>query len=209
MIRVFSEGDAWLVWDCESVKSLREDYKIIGNPSLTAPNFPQQSKFLGLPLELTPYECKWCFENGACELCKPKFKHFNTDIPNEMLDQNFRKASIRAENKDEYETEAVNPPDVDELKFRVFCELKSKGYWITGAENYGCDFAVYLRPPWECHADAFVWCSSELLDTKRLILKMRIAEATRKKLISATLQNNEIRFIQYQRYKNNNDDDIN
>ncbi|KAH0789192.1 tRNA-intron endonuclease catalytic domain-like protein [Histomonas meleagridis] len=201
MAKVFYEGDSWLIWDPNDIEKLRNEARVIGSATLTAPNFPQQSKFLGLPIELTSYEAKWCFENGFCKLVKPIFKDFNSDFPDEILEQNFRKITIRAHDESEYEIEEIGPPILDPFKYKVYCDLK-QNYWISDASNYGCDFAIYISPPWECHSSAFIWCNNEILDTKKLIQLMRISETARKRLISAHLTpNGNIEYVEFSRYK--------
>lgn len=198
MIRIFSEGDAWLIWDSDSVRTLRSIHGIIGSPSLTAPHFPQQSKFLGLPLSLSACEVLWCHSRGIAELCSARFPA----PPPAPAGTSAPPSRPCADRPCEYTAVPASPPPVDPLRYSVFCALKAEGYWVTDAANYGCDFAVYARAPWECHASALVWCMRGALDTKRLIALQRIAESALKRLLCASLsRGGALRLTEFRRLR--------
>ena len=196
MSLVFFEGGSWLIWRSKDFSSLRE-HKILGIPSMIAPAFPQQAKFLSLPVEIMPCEAKWLSENGFCRLVTAKFDEIETEveIPNKYVD------IVCADREDDYDLVDVEPPIVDDIVYSAYLELREKGLWVTSGIKYGSDFALYETPPGSCHAFALVWCQRGEFDTRQLVQRMRVAEATKKTFLLAFKSNETVTFVDVKRHK--------
>ena len=62
-----------------------------------------------------------------------------------------------------------NDPDLslsphDDLKFKVFSDLHSKGFFLTSGFQFACDFLVYEKDPYICHSKFMVVCRLEGVD---------------------------------------------
>ena len=204
--RIFYEGGAWLIWTAEEVEKIWETAKVLGTASMTAPFFPKQSKILSLPYELSEIEVKWCFDRKLCVLVEPKFKIELNNIDQNVIPDKYEKP-INIDNRSEYDIINVDPPNVDIFLYKTFCQLKEKDYWIFEGGNYGCDFVIYKMEPWKCHASTLVWCQRGPLDTRELIQHVRIAESTKKNAVAAVQVGDEIKYINFTRYKTQNDPD--
>ena len=202
MAYVFCEGGSWLIWRAKDFTVIRE-HNIIGIPSLTAPAFPQQTKFLALPVELMPCEAKWLYEHGICRLVSAQFK----DIDNTAEIIPKYTELVYADREDEYDVVDVAPPVVDDLLYMTYCELQGKGFWVTNGIKYGSDFALYQTAPGSCHAFALVWCQSGEFDTHQLIQKMRVSESTKKTFLIAFKFNETVKFVDVKRHKDTLDDE--
>lgn len=47
-------------------------------------------------------------------------------------------------------------PNVDPLKYRIYCDLWDKGKWLTSGERFGGDFLIYPGEPLYFHASHIV-----------------------------------------------------
>lgn len=202
---LFHENDAWLVWNPDFVRVLRESAKIMGTPILTTPQFPQQSRDLSLPLELTAYEAKWCIENGFCHPVIPKFKTEIQPVTQDKIDEYIKtrqKNSLqKLDDTNDYDMADCGGPVLDDFKYKIFNDLKKRDYWITSGENYGCDFVIYVDQPWMCHAIALVWCDDGCSNYRNMIQYVRVAESVKKKAIIAIPQQSNIRYLEFIREK--------
>ncbi|OHT05816.1 tRNA intron endonuclease, catalytic C-terminal domain containing protein [Tritrichomonas foetus] len=198
--RIFKEGGTWLVWTANEIETLWTTAHVIGAATMTAPFFPKQSNELSLPYEIMPCEVKWCHEKGFCRLVVAKFKIDFCEIDKSKIPVNYDK-EVKIDDESEYDIVFTDPPEVDEIEYKTYCILRQKGFWVTDGKNYGCNFSIYKEEPWKCHSSALVWCEESILNTRNLIQHVRIAESTKKSAVTAILYNNEIKFIDFTRYK--------
>jgi hypothetical protein len=196
---VFFEGGSWLVWQAGDVSNLQATAHVLGTPSMTAPAFPQQSAFLSLPVELMPCEAKWCHDQGLCALVVARFHvstHCAGDLPKSFTDP------IPTDCPSDYDTEPTPPPDVPDNLYRVYCNLRARGFWVCDGANYGADFTVYRSVPGHDHSFALVWAEAGDTDTRKLIQYVRVAEASRKRAVLAIAAGDVVRYINVARLKN-------
>ena len=196
---VFFEGGSFLVWKADDVKKLRENAGVVGEPVMTSPWYPRQNTHLSLPFEFTPYEIKWCIDNGKCRLVKPIFKNEISQTFTEP--PKFSPKIQQIHDESEFEIEPVDAPEVDNFKYQVFCLLKEKGFCVGDGTQYSCDFTVYKSEPWNCHSSALVWCEVGKFDTRKLIQHVRIADSTKKHAIAAIASGSSVSFIELSRFK--------
>jgi tRNA splicing endonuclease len=108
---------------------------------------------------------------------------------------------VRVDCEEEYDVEEVPIPDVPELLYAVYSDLKARGYWVCDGASSGADFAVYETAPGSDHSFALVWCESGDFDTRKLIQYMRIAESALKSAVLAIAGAEGIRYICVTRVK--------
>ena len=187
--RIFNEGDEWFVWKAEELTALRTNAKVMGELCMTAPDFPKQSLFLGLPAKFSKNEVYWCYQHNLCRLVKPIFKRPITNLQdcpehrNSLHSISF--STCYLDNEEDYDIEDIPPPQPDPFQYSVFETFKEKDFWVQDGSNYGCDFCIYVKEPWTCHASALVWCEPEKMNTKTLIQHVRVAENVHKRGIAA------------------------
>ena len=197
-MRVFVEDGRCLIWTAKEWTVAREN-GVLGIPSLTAPAFPQQSRFLGLPVVILGCEAKFLCERHGFTAVRAKF-HEIGEVNAAELPQQFVE-TVTVFNEDEFDVEEAALPEIDEIEYRTYSTLRDKGVWVTSGEKYGADFAVYTESPGACHASTLVWICRETIDTRRMIRAMRIAEAANKEMVMAMPAGDGIRFVKAGRWK--------
>ena len=90
-----------------------------------------------------------------------------------------------------------------EAKYRVYGELREKGYVVTPGIKYGCDFAVYEHGPGLDHAPYVmqVHGSEEPLDAAEIVKSGRLAATVRKSFIKSVEIGGEIHFLEFNWWK--------
>jgi tRNA-intron endonuclease, archaea type len=90
-----------------------------------------------------------------------------------------------------------------EAKYRVYGELREKGYVVSPGIKYGCDFAVYEHGPGLDHAPYVmqVHGSEEPLDAAEIVKSGRLAATVRKSFIKAVEIEGEIHFLEFNWWK--------
>ncbi len=84
-------------------------------------------------------------------------------------------------------------------KYRVYKELRNRGYVATPGIKYGSDFAVYENGPGRDHAPYVVQILSEKdhLSAAEIVKAGRLASTVRKAFIIAVVNENQIRFVEF------------
>jgi tRNA-intron endonuclease len=84
-------------------------------------------------------------------------------------------------------------------KYRVYKELREKGYVATPGIKYGSDFAVYEIGPGREHAPYVVQIMSEddFLSAAEIVKAGRLASTVRKAFIIAVVNKEEVRFVEF------------
>lgn len=196
--RFFLQDDSYLVWTPEEVRILRENFDVIGFSTTTSPWYPNQSNELVLPFKFSVYEVRYCFDRNYCKIVRANFKNHTFFTEDTDVSFDFQKVF----DEDEFTEEIIDkPPVVDEFKYRVYCDLKEKGFCVCDGVTYGYDFTVYRRKPWNSHSYSLVWCETNLLDTRKLVQKVRTSEQTSKNCVIATLLDNDLVYINVTRFK--------
>ena len=87
-------------------------------------------------------------------------------------------------------------------KYRVYSDLRERGYVVTPGIKYGCDFAVYENGPGLDHAPYIV----QIIDLKdqltaaEIVKAGRLATTVRKSFILAIIDE-EIRYLEFNWWK--------
>jgi tRNA-intron endonuclease, archaea type len=84
-------------------------------------------------------------------------------------------------------------------KYRVYKELREKGYVATPGIKYGSDFAVYENGPGRDHAPYVVQIMSEddFLSAAEIVKAGRLASTVRKAFIIAIVNEENVRFVEF------------
>ena len=87
-------------------------------------------------------------------------------------------------------------------KYRVYKDLRDKGYIATPGIKYGCDFAVYEDGPGIDHAPYIVQIieSEKLLTAAEIVKAGRLATTVRKSFILAIVDD-DIRYLEFNWWK--------
>ena len=87
-------------------------------------------------------------------------------------------------------------------KYRVYSDLRKRGFVVTPGIKYGCDFAVYESGPGIDHAPYVVQImdSKEELSASEIVKTGRLATTVRKSFILAII-NEDIRYLEFNWWK--------
>ncbi|MCY0860244.1 MAG: tRNA-intron lyase [Sulfolobaceae archaeon] len=151
--------------------------KPLGNPK------PKSPEDINTPLELSLFEALYLQRKGILEVYS-------------------RNAKLTTEELYKYSKELI--PRF-ELLYRVYSDLRNKGYVVRSGIKYGADFAIYTLGPGIEHAPYLVLVidSTEKLKSNELLSYGRVSHSTRKELILAftNLKNDEISYIIFKWHK--------
>jgi tRNA-intron endonuclease len=132
---------------------------------------PKSSEF-DKPLELSLIECAYLTEIGRLTL------HDSSKRKTLKLKDIIKLGKSRA--------------DDFEVRYKVYTQLRSKGYIVRPGLKFGTDFAVYERGPGKDHAPFLVHVISQKKGVVPLdiVRAGRLATSVRKKFIIATVKEN-------------------
>lgn len=84
-------------------------------------------------------------------------------------------------------------------KYRVYKELREKGFVATPGIKYGCDFAVYENGPGRDHAPYVVqiMADEDYLSAAEIVKAGRLASTVRKAFIIAIVNDENIKFVEF------------
>lgn len=87
-------------------------------------------------------------------------------------------------------------------KFRVYEDLRNRGYVVTPGIKYGCDFAVYENGPGIDHAPYIIQIieMGETVTASEIVKAGRLATTVRKSFILAIV-NTAIRYLEFNWWK--------
>lgn len=92
-----------------------------------------------------------------------------------------------------------------DMKYRVYRDLREKGYIVTPGIKYGCDFAVYQHGPGIDHAPYIVQVKKpgEELPASEVVKAGRLATTVRKTFIMAVVddERGEINYLGFEWWK--------
>ena len=72
------------------------------------------------------------------------------------------------------------------FKYNVFCDLYTKGFYVTNGIKFGADFLVYKSDPLICHSEYMVFIKScQSVSQEDLILMERISNNAKKHAVIA------------------------
>lgn len=84
-------------------------------------------------------------------------------------------------------------------KYRVYRDLRERGYVVTPGIKYGCDFAVYEEGPGIDHAPYIVQIadSESRLTALDVVKSGRLATTVRKSFILAVVREDDVKYLEF------------
>ena len=164
-----------IIWDILNARKIYND-GFYGKPL----GDPRPKEDFDDPLLLDPVEAQYLVEKKKIKI-KKENKSLNQKKLRELLEKNFS--------------------DFDK-KYRVYTDLRDRGYVVTPGIKYGSDFAVYEDGPGIDHAPYIVQIidADNLLSAADIVKAGRLATTVRKSFILAIL-NEDIRYLEFNWWK--------
>jgi tRNA-intron endonuclease len=164
-----------VIWDIEQARSIYNS-NFYGKPL----GDPRPKEDFDTPLLLDPVEALYLAEQKIIKIQREK-----TVISHKKF-QKIAEKTFKEFNE----------------KYRVYKDLRVKGYVVTPGIKYGCDFAVYENGPGLDHAPYVVQIidSSEQLTAADIVKAGRLATTVKKSFILSIL-NEEIRYLEFNWWK--------
>ncbi|KAK9475915.1 tRNA intron endonuclease [Lipomyces japonicus] len=163
----------FFVFDLETVKRLRVDHNISGILAGTLPQVPQQSVFLGLPLQLLPEEAALLVFKRIARIVDEKATHAPLlaavgdeaavhdkvrDL--ELADPVSAVSTPAITADDQYRPVLVPESAISHLygsaKFHVYKFLHDRAYFVSPGLRFGCHFLAYPGDPLRYHSHFLV-----------------------------------------------------
>ena len=165
-----------VVWSSDQARLLFND-RFYGKPL----GIPRPTKNFDAPLLLDPVEALYLLEKKEV-----KVRRQGKNLPKENLRKIFESTF-----------------DGFSDKYLVYRELKDRGYVVTPGIKYGCDFAVYGEGPGRDHAPYVVQImkEEEMISASQIVKAGRLASTVRKAFIIAVVNNEKVRFIEFNWWK--------
>ncbi|KAK9366666.1 hypothetical protein V1509DRAFT_611418 [Lipomyces kononenkoae] len=168
----------YFVFDIDAVKRLRNDHHIAGILVGTLPQVPQQSVFLGLPVQLMPEEAALLVQQGVARIIDESQSHepILAIDPNDIDDAT---AGLKINEIESAGSESQGPlasyttpaiTTVDKLvlpdssvnaifetpRFHMYRYLHQNGYFISPGLRFGSHFLAYPGDPLRYHSHYLV-----------------------------------------------------
>ena len=102
-------------------------------------------------------------------------------------------------NIEDLRLKAITILDGFNIRFKVYRDLRDKGFIVTPGIKYGCDFAVYEQGPGVDHAPFIVQVktSDEELSAQEIVESGRLASTVRKTFIIAVVSGSEVNYYSF------------
>lgn len=144
---------------------------------------PKPKEDFDAPLVLDPIEGLYLLEKGL-------IKVFSGSELQELDINEFKK--IVASLQEDFEE-----------KYRVYKDLREKGFIVAPGIKYGCDFAVYRMGPGVDHAPFIVQVKKigEEISASELVKAGRLATTVRKTFIIAVIHGKDINYLGFTWWK--------
>jgi tRNA-intron endonuclease len=171
--------DRVIVWNYEEGSSLYKD-GFYGKP--LGIRKPKSFEF-NRPLELSLFEALYL-------LSKKKIQVFDNINDKKLSEDELLQISIK--NFAEFED-----------KYRVYYDLRERGYVVRAGLKFGADFAVYQHGPGIDHAPFIVHClqSTTAISSIEMVRAGRLATTVRKKFIIATITMDKVVYYMFSWFK--------
>jgi tRNA-intron endonuclease len=169
------ENNRLIVWDIEQSRILYNT-GFYGKPLGT----PRPKEEFDTPLLLDPVEALYLLEKKIISVQKGK-----TSLSKKRLRNIAEKTFTGFKDK-----------------YRVYQDLRNKGYVVTPGIKYGCDFAVYENGPGLDHAPYIIQLmnSNMELSAAEIVKAGRLATTVRKAFMLAIVDE-EIRYLEFKWWK--------
>ncbi|CAI6347702.1 unnamed protein product [Macrosiphum euphorbiae] len=188
------------IWNSNDWYILRTTHRMLGSLIGTLPSTPRQEDQNGLPCLLLPEEVRLLVENCIARTVEyPSFTSLHTKetakinpfdtSPNVMI------------HLDEICSNIIEVPlpefmnNLERIRYKVFKDLWSKGFYLTCGMKFGGDFLVYEGDPLAYHAKYIVNCRD--LDKQIMVSRSRVSSITNKKMVLAKDDGNSIMYLIY------------
>lgn len=189
-----------LVFELPHIKALRK-HGIVGVLSGSLPKAPQQNVFLGLPLQLSPYEALWLVEAGHC--CFVDSVSYNSKLA-EQQQPGTTQASILGNSVYVVTQDTLSDVSEDALRcstmtiddflslhaqkpkfwenYGAFCCLRNMNYFLMPGLRFGGTFVAYPGDPLNFHSHLIVKVLKQNEQVKLLdiVASGRLATAVKK-----------------------------
>lgn len=167
-----------IVWSPEEGKRLYES-GYFGKPL----GVPKPQEIFETPLILDPIEGVYLFEKGIVKVFSGVKKR------KVLLEELAASARKIYKNFDD--------------KYRVYFDLREKGFIVTPGIKYGCDFAVYQHGPGVDHAPYIikVKSSDDVLSATDIVTAGRLATTVRKIFIIALVNGLKVKYLGFNWWK--------
>ena len=164
-----------IIWDIEQARRVYNN-GFYGKPL----GDPRPREDFEDPLLLDPVEALYLVENKIIKIKRGK-QNLNKKRLRNILENNFTNFN---------------------KKYRVYADLRSRGYVVTPGIKYGSDFAVYEDGPGIDHAPYIMQIidSKDHLSASEIVKAGRLATTVRKSFILAVL-NEEIKYLEFNWWK--------
>ncbi|KAJ8098856.1 tRNA intron endonuclease [Lipomyces tetrasporus] len=173
----FIDGE-YFVFDIEAVKRLRNHHHVAGILVGTLPQVPQQSTFLGLPVQLMPEEAALLVQRGVARIIDEGSSHeVILAVDENDIDEATAKLKINelestgSESQGQlvsFTTPAISTANrialsessvaavYDTPRFDVYKYLHKRGYFISPGLRFGSQFLAYPGDPLRYHSHYLV-----------------------------------------------------
>ncbi|KAL1917330.1 uncharacterized protein VTP21DRAFT_4986 [Calcarisporiella thermophila] len=190
-VDVFKGSGCGFVWDAESVKTLREEHRIVGSLCGSIARFPLQHVFMGLPLQLSPEEITLLFHRGIISLIDSHKSYQPEEDKGETATHSGSTLTLptssvklpyyRPQSLQEEATKKIMEI-CDHNRYVVFEVLWSMGYYIGPGLKFGGDYLLYEGDPLRYHAAkiASVVEWNEEFCLRELVARARLAGGAKK-----------------------------
>jgi len=179
VIEVEALGDSRLiVWSLEQSRRLyRKGY--FGKPL----GVPKPKEEFEAPLILDPIEGVYLLEKGLIRVVSGAERR---EVPLDEL------LAVARETLEDFDG-----------KYRVYRDLREKGFVVAPGIKYGCDFAVYQHGPGVDHAPYIVQVKGldDGLSASEIVKAGRLATTVRKTFIIAVVDGDEVRYLGFKWWK--------
>ncbi|KAK9387662.1 hypothetical protein V1515DRAFT_466403 [Lipomyces mesembrius] len=168
----------YFIFDIDAVKRVRNDHHVAGILVGTLPQVPQQSVFLGLPVQLMPEEAALLVQQGVAHIIDEALSHGTIlAVDENNIDEAAAKLKINELESTEsesqgalasYSTPTVSSTDkyplpessvsaiYDTPRFHIYKYLHQKGYFISPGLRFGSQFLAYPGDPLRYHSHYLV-----------------------------------------------------
>ncbi|CAX43791.1 splicing endonuclease, putative [Candida dubliniensis CD36] len=192
-----------LVFNVDDIKTLRNDYNILGVLMGTLQHYPQQNIFLSVPLKLIIWEVIWLlqynkailvdeltYREAKLKLLKGNIKNNNYQgnlitTPNSDNDYNLELAKHHQLRIHNYITNYLQDSSMSINKFityyKYYSYLQNKGYFINPGIKFGGDLVIYPGDPLRYHSYSIV--RFEFFDIHDIVVGGRLATSVKKNLV--------------------------
>lgn len=192
-----------LVFNVDDIKTLRNEYNILGVLMGTLQHYPQQNIFLSVPLKLIIWEVIWLlqynkailvdhltYRDAKIKLLKGDIKNNNYQgnlitTPNSDNDYNLELAKQHQLTIYDYITNYLQDSLMSVNQFityyKYYSYLQNKGYFINPGIKFGSDLVIYPGDPLRYHSYSIV--RFEFFDVHDVVVGGRLATSVKKNLV--------------------------